>query len=274
MSAAPQAAATILDRILATKRYEVAALKARKDYADLRARAADLPPARGFAGALRAATPAIALIAEVKKASPSKGVIRADFDPVDIARAYHAGGADCLSVLTDATYFQGRLDYLGRIREAVPLPLLRKDFVIDPAQIYEARVAGADAVLLIVTAVPSPARLAELRHVAETLGMDALVEVHDRRELDLAAESGATLIGVNNRDLKTFDVRLETTIDLLPAFPPGALAVAESGIHTPEDVGRLHDAGAHAVLVGESLMRAPDVEAATRALLVKPAPTP
>jgi indole-3-glycerol phosphate synthase len=203
----------------------------------------------------------------VKKSSPSKGVIRADFDPVAIARAYSAGGAACLSVLTDETYFQGSLAYLGAIRDAVPLPLLRKDFLVDVAQVYEARLEGADAILLIVAAVPSPARLAELRHVAETLGMDALVEVHDAAELEVAKESGATLIGVNNRDLRTFEVRLETFEALAPQFPAGAVAVAESGIFTHDDVVRMGRAGAHAVLVGESLMRETDIEAATRRLL-------
>lgn len=261
---------TILDRILETKRSEVAALKAdRALFQDMVARCNDLPPTRGFAAALTASETggAARLIAEVKKASPSKGVIRADFDPVAIARAYHAGGASCLSVLTDETYFQGSLSFLSAIREAVPLPLLRKDFLIDPLQVYEARIAGADAVLLIVAALPSPARLAEMRHVAELLGMDALVEVHNAEELEMAAASGATLIGVNNRDLRTFEVRLETTLDLLPYFPPHAVAVAESGIFTREDVRRLHAAGARAVLVGESLMRADDITGATRALL-------
>jgi len=211
--------------------------------------------------------PAVALIAEVKKASPSKGVIRADFDPVTIARAYHAGGAACLSVLTDESYFQGSLDYLAAIRAAVPLPLLRKDFVIDVAQIYEARAAGADAILVIVAAVPSPARIAEFVQVAGLLGMDALVEVHDARELAMAAEAGARLIGVNNRDLATFEVHLETSEELLPLLPTGALGVAESGIFTNADVQRMGAAGARAVLVGESLMREPDVEAATRRLL-------
>lgn len=260
------AAADILQRILATKRDEVAALRAREKMADLMARAADQPPTRGFARAL-AQAPAVALIAEVKKASPSKGVIRADFDPATIARAYQGGGAVCLSVLTDETYFQGSLDYLAAIRAAVPLPLLRKDFVIDVSQIYEARVAGADAVLVIVAAVPSPARIAEFVHAASGLGMDTLVEIHDARELGLASESGARLIGVNNRDLATFAVRLETSEELLPLLPPGALGVAESGVFTNADVLRMGAAGARAVLVGESLMREPDVEAATRRLL-------
>ena len=212
-----------------------------------------------------------ALIAEVKKASPSKGVIRPDFDPVAIARAYERGGASCLSVLTDETYFQGHLSYLPAIREAVALPLLRKDFVLDPVQVYEARLAGADAILLIVACVPSPARLAELRHLAESLGMDALVEVHDGAEAALAAESGATLVGVNNRDLHTFTVSLDLAARLIPLFPPGVIAVAESGIATAADVATVARAGAHAVLVGESLMRQADVEAATRRLLEPPA---
>jgi indole-3-glycerol phosphate synthase len=261
---------TILESILATKREEVAALRARSRMADLIAACVDVPPTRGFGSALVGAG-GTALIAEVKKASPSKGVIRADFDPVNVARAYHAGGATCLSVLTDEAYFQGSLSYLGQIRAAVPLPLLRKDFIIDPAQIYEARIAGADAILLIVAAVPSAARLAELRHVAQLLGMDTLVEVHDARELETAVESGATLLGVNNRDLKTFDVRLELAEELIPRFPAGSVGVAESGIFTPADVRRMADAGARAVLVGESLMRQPDIADATRRLLAPPA---
>lgn len=255
---------TILDTILATKRDEVSALKTAYKPAELAGRCADLPPTRGFKSAL---LPGMSLIAEVKKASPSKGLIRPDFDPVTIARAYEAGGAHCLSVLTDVNYFQGSLDYLGQIREAVALPLLRKDFLIDPLQVYEARLAGADAILLIVAAIPAPARLAELRHVAESLGMDALVEVHDEREVELAVESGATLIGVNNRDLKTFEVHLETFERLAPLFPKNAVAVAESGIFTPADVRRMGAVGAHAVLVGESLMRQEDVKLATEKLL-------
>jgi indole-3-glycerol phosphate synthase len=292
----------ILEKILATKRDEVAALKATHKPAHLQAQCADLPPTRGFQKALLPPAPSsrpreegekeqvfspphpslppqgweegaggrrVSLIAEVKKASPSKGLIRPDFDPVAIARAYFAGGASCLSVLTDETYFQGSLGYLATIREVVPLPLLRKDFLIDPIQIYEARLAGADAILLIVAAIPSPARLAEMRHAAEQLGMDALVEVHDEAELALAIESGATLLGVNNRDLKSFTVSLETFERLAPLFPQNAIAVAESGIFTAEDVARMGAAGAHTVLVGESLMRQPDVEAATKALLAQ-----
>lgn len=258
----------ILETILATKRDEVAVLRQTKGREYIAA-CQDLPPTRGFCQALQAAN-GVALIAEVKKASPSKGLIRPDFDPVAIARAYHAGGASCLSVLTDETYFQGSLSYLQAIREVVPLPLLRKDFILDPLQVYQARAAGADAILLIVAALPSPARLAELRHVAESLGMDALVEVHNEAELALAIESGARLIGVNNRNLKTFDVTLETFERLAPHFPLGATAVAESGIFTHADVQRMGTAGAHAVLVGESLMRQTDVEAATRSLLDRP----
>ncbi|WP_309707218.1 indole-3-glycerol phosphate synthase TrpC [Armatimonas sp.] len=302
----------ILEKILTTKRDEVAALKAKSKPSDLLTRCADLPPTRGFRAALLPSLPpapslpitgregeiqrgfsippnplpllggggeerdersrgramsAVALIAEVKKASPSKGLIRPDFDPVAIAKAYATGGASCLSVLTDRDYFQGDLGYLAAIREVVSLPLLRKDFLIDPIQIYEARLAGADAILLIVAAIPSPARLAELRHAAEQLGMDVLVEVHNEAELALAVESGATLLGVNNRDLNTFTVQLETFERLAPLFPQNAVAVAESGIFTAEDVRRMGAAGAHAVLVGESLMRQPDVEAATRDLL-------
>lgn len=251
-----------------TKREEIAELKASfrsGTSRELAEQCADLPPTRGFKAAL--STGKVGLIAEVKKASPSKGIIRPDFDPVAIAKAYERGGASCLSVLTDETYFQGNLSYLGAIRAAVEIPLLRKDFLLDPIQIYEARVAGADAILLIVASIPSPSRLAEMRHVAESLGMDALVEVHNEAELTLAIESGATLIGVNNRDLHTFAVSLDVTARLIPQFPANTIAVAESGIFTPEDIAFVAKAGAHAVLVGESLMRETDVEAATRLLL-------
>ena len=258
---------TILDRILDTKRDEVAALRApRNAMADLRSRCDDMPPTRGFTQTLAQAA-GTALIAEVKKASPSKGLIRPDFDPVAIASAYRDGGAHCLSILTDKNYFQGDLAFLADIRAAVPMPLLRKDFLIDTAQVWEARAAGADAVLLIVAALPSPAQLAEMRHLAELLGMDALVEVHDEAELEIAVQSGATLIGVNNRDLHTFDVRLETSERLIPQFPAGSIAVAESGIFTNDDVRRLADVGAKAVLVGESLMRQSNTADAVRKLL-------
>lgn len=258
---------TVLDRILATKRDEVETLRSgRNAMANLRAQCEDLPPTRGFAQALASAR-GTALIAEVKKASPSKGLIRPDFNPVQIASDYQTGGARCLSVLTDTPYFQGDLSYLGAIRETVATPLMRKDFLIDTAQVWEARAAGADAILLIVAAIPSPARLAEMRHLAELLGMDALVEVHNENELEIAVESGATLIGVNNRDLHTFEVRLETSERLIPQFPEGTIAVAESGIFTHDDVRRLADAGAKAVLVGESLMRQDNIVDAIRNLM-------
>lgn len=269
---------TILDRINETKREEIATLKAQYRSGtsrELAEQCADLPPTRGFKRALSGqwsvdssgSSLTTKLIAEVKKASPSKGVIRADFDPVAIAQAYERGGASCLSVLTDETYFQGSLSYLSLIREAVSLPLLRKDFILDPIQIYEARLAGADAVLLIVASVPSAARLAELRHVAESLGMDALVEVHNEVEVAIAVESGASLIGINNRDLHTFAVSLDVAARLIPLLPNGTVAVAESGIFTHEDIQTVAKHGAHAVLVGESLMRQENVEAATKNLL-------
>ncbi len=266
----PTLTGTILDKILATKQEEVAALLSRTSRETLLAQCRDLPPTRGFHAALAPASQAhqrFQLIAEVKKASPSKGLIRPDFDPVAIARAYHAAGAACLSVLTDEPYFQGSLGYLAAIREAVPLPLLRKDFIIDTAQIYEARLAGADAILLIVSAIPSADRLREMRQTAESLGMDVLVEIHDADEREIAVASGATVIGVNNRNLHTFDVSLETAETLIPTFPHGTVAVAESGIFTHADAQRMAHAGAHAVLVGESLMRQPDVADATRRLL-------
>ncbi len=261
---------TILDTILATKQKEVAALLSRTTRDSLAARCADLPPTRGFKAALAHPTGSdnsFRLIAEVKKASPSKGIIRADFDPVSIARAYHAGGAACLSVLTDEQYFQGSLGYLAAIRPAVPLPLLRKDFIIDIAQIYEARLAGADAVLLIVSAIPDAAPLAEMQEAAASVGLDVLVEIHNAAEREIAVASGATLIGVNNRNLHTFNVSLETAEALIPNFPAETVAVAESGIFTHADAARMAAVGAHAVLVGESLMRQDDVSAATRRLL-------
>jgi indole-3-glycerol phosphate synthase len=266
---------TILDKILATKREEIVALKATfksKNGRELYEQCQILPPTRGFRAALESPPSppimgGIALIAEVKKASPSKGIIREDFDPVQIAKDYEAGGASCLSVLTDKTYFQGDLAYLTQIREAVKLPLLRKDFVLEPIQIYEARVRGADAILLIVAAIPSPARLAELRHVTESIGMDALVEVHNQAELEVALQSGATLIGVNNRDLHTFNVDIALAETLIPTFPQGVIGVAESGIFTHADALRMQNAGAKAILVGESLMREADIVGATKRLI-------
>jgi indole-3-glycerol phosphate synthase len=252
---------TILETIVEEKRREVARLPQRRvSGTDLRAAAAARGDVRDFAAALRKpkAGP-VALIAEVKKASPSKGVIRAHFDPVAIAREYEAAGAACLSVLTDKKFFQGSLSYLKRIREAVSVPLLRKDFVIDERQILEAVEWGADAVLLIAS-ILSDAQLKDYRLLAAEAGLAALVEVHDERELDRAMNSGAELVGVNNRDLKTFNVDLGTTERLAAhlrsaAGSPAPLLVAESGIHTRADVERLARCGANAILVGESLMR-------------------
>jgi len=259
---------TVLDRIIATKQAETAPLKASvPDKVLLMEKALGMPATRGFRRAIESAGPPCALIAEIKKASPSKGVIRADFDPVAIAKSYEQGGATCLSVLTDVSYFQGSPDYLQQVRESVALPLLRKDFIIDPIQVYESRVLGADAILLIVAALPSSARLAELRSVAESLGMDALVEVHDAAELEIALASGASLIGVNNRNLHDFSVDLGTFGSLSSHFRQGVTAVAESGILTNADVQTVVDAGAHAVLVGEALMRQDDIIAATKQLL-------
>ena len=250
---------TVLQRILERKREEVSARRGRVPLRELEARAADLPPARGFAAAIeaRVAGGAPAVIAEVKKASPSKGVIRADFDPAAIARSYEAGGATCLSVLTDVDFFQGHDDFLRQARAACALPVLRKDFTIDAYQLYEARVLGADCVLLIVAAL-GDAALAELSHLALELGMDVLVEVHDLDELERALPIAAPLLGINNRSLRTFEVSLETTLALQPAVPADRRLVTESGIATREDVARMRAAGVHAFLVGESLMRAPD----------------
>jgi indole-3-glycerol phosphate synthase len=258
---------TILAEILAHKRVELEQAMRRAPPADLARRAASQPPARGFRRALLG--PGLHVIAELKRRSPSKGEIRRDFDPVAIAKAYEAGGAAALSVLTDEHFFGGSLAVLEAVRAATPLPLLRKDFVIDAYQIDEARVAGADAVLLIV-AVLAPAELERLRAHAVGLGLDVLVEVHDEAELDAAKGAGADLIGINNRDLETFVTDLGVTERLARRVPQGALVVAESGIFGPEDVARLQRAGASAFLVGESLMREPDPGLALRRLLGTP----
>lgn len=263
----------ILQQILRSKAEEVPAARARRPLEQVKAEAWAAPPARGFYRAL--AEPAgVQVIAEVKKASPSKGVIRPDFDPVAIARAYESAGAACLSVLTDEQYFQGSLDYLARIRAAVALPLLRKDFIVDEYQVYEARAAGSDAVLLIVAAFSgecadgrTPADMQQLAQLAAELGMDVLTEAHTRDELTIALASGARLIGVNNRDLRTFNTTLDVTLSLASRVPAGKLLVSESGIHTHDDLQRVGAVGAKAVLVGESLMRKPDVAAALRSLL-------
>jgi len=253
----------ILAKICAVKRQEIAALHA-GDTAALARAAAEQAKPRGFRTAL-ADAPGVALIAEVKKASPSKGLIRADFDHRAIARVYADSGATALSVLTDAPFFQGAPEFLRDIRAEVALPLLCKDFILDALQIVQARALGADAYLLIVAAL-TPDELAALIAAGRRLGMDALVEVHDEAELATAADVGADLIGVNNRDLRSFDVRIETTERLAPLAPAGALLVGESGIRTPADVQRLRAVGTKAILVGESLMRAEDLAAATRRL--------
>ena len=255
----------ILSEILTTKRVEVAAAKLRVPPDVIESRARKAPPTRDFAEAILKSPPP-ALIAEVKKASPSKGVIREDFDPVIIARAYAEGDADCLSILTDEQYFQGSLGYLHLIRDAVQLPLLRKDFIIDEYQIFQSRVAGADAILLIAAALDTD-QIESLAATAESLGMAALVEVHNAEELARVLTTRARLIGINNRDLHTFKTTLDTTLELLPAIPPGKIVVSESGINTRADVLRLRDAGAHAILVGESLMREPDIGSKMRDLL-------
>jgi indole-3-glycerol phosphate synthase len=259
--------ATILDTILAHKHMEVAARRARVSRAELQARMADLPRPRDFAGALQ--TPKVgpvALIAEIKKASPSAGLIRADFDPVQIAQIYERSGADCLSVLTDERFFQGRDDFLQAVRRAVFLPLLRKDFIVDSYQVYEARALGADAVLLIAASL-TPAQITDYGALAQELGMAALVEVHTEEEMNIAMRSGATLIGINSRNLKTFVTDLDTVQRLANLVPPGVTLVAESGIKTLGDVQRVARAGAKAILVGETLMRALDISQAITELL-------
>jgi len=256
-----------LTRICDTKREEVAARKAQATLGDLAARASQQTAPRAFEAALRArAETGFALIAEIKKASPSKGLIRADFDPPAHARAYEAGGATCLSVLTDAPYFQGHEDYLIAARAACGLPVLRKDFMVDPWQCAEARSMGADAILIIVAALEDGA-MAEIEAAAREYGMDVLVEVHNEAEMERAARLKTRLIGVNNRDLKRFITDLGTTGRLAPLAPEGTLLVAESGIGGHADVVKLANSGARAFLVGESLMRRTDMAAATRTLL-------
>ncbi len=254
----------ILDEIVAHKEEELAETKRRMSLADVKARAADAGPMRGFTRALSG--DAIGLIAEVKKASPSQGVIRADFDPVAIARRYAESGASCLSVLTEQRYFQGALGYLGAIRKAVDLPLLRKDFIIDAYQIHEARAAGADAILLIAACLER-GRLEDFLGIAGELGLDVLVESHTAKELDRTLLAGAALVGINNRDLKTFRVSLTTTLDLIKDVPDDRTVVSESGIRTREDVLLLQKAGVDAILVGESLMREQDIGKKVKELL-------
>ena len=264
---------TVLDRICADKREHIARCKAERPLAQVEAAARAQGPTRGFLKALRAHQDAgrYGLIAEIKKASPSKGLIRADFDPPSLARAYEAGGASCLSVLTDAPYFQGADGYLTAARSAVALPALRKDFMLDPYQIVEARALGADCVLLIMAAL-SDGLAAELESVAAEHGMDVLVEVHDLEELERAkTHLKSELIGVNNRNLKTLNVDLATTEACAAALPEGCLAVSESGLNDRADLDRMAAAGCRSFLIGESLMRQDDVAGAVRALIGEPA---
>lgn len=249
----------ILDRILKRKREEIAERSARLPQSELVARSADLPDTRGFAAAMEARIDAgePAVIAEIKKASPSKGVIRDDFDAVAIARSYAKAGAACLSVLTDAQFFQGSEAYLEQARAACDLPVLRKDFTIDPYQVYESRVIGADCILLIVATLEDSSLL-ELCLLAAHLDMDVLAEVHDDEELERALALPAPLIGINNRNLRNFSTSLETSINLRDNVPYDRMLVTESGVRTPEDVQRLREAGIDAFLVGEAFMRCPD----------------
>jgi indole-3-glycerol phosphate synthase len=258
----------VLQRICAEKRRAIAAAKTAHPAAALQREAEAAEAPRGFAAALQRAVAAgrYGLIAEIKRASPSRGLIRADFDPPSLARAYARGGATCLSVLTDEPYFQGRSEHLVAARSAVGLPLLRKDFMLDPYQVLEARALGADCILLILAALDDGDARA-LADAAADWGMDVLVEVHDPTELDRAAGLGASLIGINNRNLKTLQVDLSVTEELARAVPPGTLLVSESGLERPADLARMARAGARCFLIGESLMRQSDVEAATRALL-------
>ena len=257
----------ILDQIVAVKREEIAAAQKKKPLEVVREDALGRVLTRDFEGALRAKIAAgrPAVIAEVKKASPSKGVLRADFVPADIAQSYAEHGAACLSVLTDRQFFQGSADYLKQARASCDLPVLRKDFMVDPYQVYESRSMGADCILLIAACL-SDAQMAELEAVARSLDMAVLVEVHDGAELQRALKLKTRLVGINNRDLRTFEVRLDTTLQLLPDVPPDRLLVTESGILQPGDVQRMRAAGVHAFLVGEAFMRADDPGAALAAL--------
>ncbi len=261
----------ILNRIVAVKREEVAAAQRKKPLDMVRADAESRLLTRDFEGALRAkiAKGQAAVIAEIKKASPSKGVIREDFIPADIAQSYAEHGAACLSVLTDRDFFQGSPDYLKQARASCDLPVLRKDFMVDAYQVYEARVMGADCILLIAACLDD-AQMAELEALAHSLGMAVLVEVHDGAELDRALKLKTRLLGINNRNLRTFEVSLSNTLDLLPRVPADRLLITESGIVGAADVQTMRDAGVHAFLVGEAFMRAPDPGVALGALFQLP----
>ena len=255
--------ADTLQRILEVKRAEVAAAKSRLSLKEIEEKAKRAGPVRDFVGALRNKNPAV--IAEIKRASPSRGVLRADFDPAAIAKSYEKGGAACMSVLTDREFFQGSAEHLQAARAACSLPTLRKDFVIDPYQVFESRALGADCILLIAACL-SRKEMLDLEAIALGLGMAVLVEVHDGTELDAALELKTPLIGINNRNLKTFDTRLETTLDLLPRVPSERTVITESGIVTVDDVARMRARGVNAFLVGEAFMRREDPGAALRGL--------
>ena len=256
----------VLDQIVRDKRAEVVRRRQEVPRSELEARAKQLPPARDLRAALQPRPPArVRLIAEIKKASPSRGEFSASFDPVALARTYAAHGAAALSVLTDEKYFHGHPDHLERVRAAVDLPLLRKDFVLEEYQLWESRALGADAALLIVAAL-EPLGLRDLLQAAKGIGLGALVEVHTARELDQALTLDLSVLGINNRDLQTLETRLETSLELLPRVPPGPAVVSESGLNTREDVERVVAAGAHAVLVGEALVTAADIPAKVREL--------
>ena len=260
----------VLADIIDEKHLEVQALAAAKDFSTLDHAAKQASPPRGFAAALsRDAGRGYGLIAELKKASPSKGLIRADFNPALLARAYEAGGASCLSVLTDKKWFQGAPEFIQAARDAVCLPVLRIDFMIDPLQIVESRALGADCILLIMAAIDD-SRAAELEACAIDYGMDVLIECHDSKELARAAKLRSPLVGINNRNLKTMDISLDVGAAMLPHLPTNRIAIAESGLFTPEDLARMAKSGARCFLIGESLMRSDDVTAATKAILANP----